>query len=154
MTDKPTLNDIAPYPEDLTEVTAKGMAKHFAANALVNHRLRLKLDPFDDGRAWRIALRDADYGRDVSMLLRKLVEHAGAGVADAVARRLWAERNDGDDEATDLKEWLAGDGIDCGVLEEMAQFAYGQAQKLKTYVPPASPEVHPDQTTIPAGGAS
>lgn len=150
MTDKPTLNDLAPYPEDLREVTARGMAKHFAANALVNHRLRLKLDPFADARAWRIALRDAEYGRDVSMLLRKLVEHAGAGVADAVARRLWAERNDGDDDATDLREWVTEEGIDYSALEEMAEFAYGQAQKLKTYVPP---EVRPGQTSIPSGGA-
>lgn len=133
--------DIAPSFERVEDVTAEGLAKHHAALALVNHHLRMKLDPYADTHAWKAALRKASSGYAISLLLRKLMECDLRGEADAAARALWAESNDGDDSAAQLAEWVTSDGIDCDQLFEMAQVSYEQAQKLKRMrVPVLRPE--------------
>jgi hypothetical protein len=138
MTDKPTLNDLSPYPDYLSEVTAKGLARYNAALALEEHHLRMKLNGLVDGHAWREALHNARTGWAVAYLLRKVIEHAGEGVADAVARTLWTNWDDSQDFADDLTAWVSEDGIDPAVLVEMAQSSYEQAQKLKTMRFPAA----------------
>lgn len=146
MTDKPTLNDLAPYPDDLSEVTAKRLADYNAALGLHEHYLRMKLDGLTDGNAWKVALYNSRTSWAVSLLLRMLSHHAGADVADVVARRLWLCWDDPQDCEEQLREWVSKAGIDPAVLAEMAQGSYENHQELKAHVASLN---HPGQGQIP-----
>lgn len=130
---KPTLNDLAPYPDFLSQVTAEGIARYNAVLALEEHHLRMKLDGLVDGHAWKEALRASRTGWAVALLLRALIEHAGREVADSVARDLWKDWDDSQDFAGQLTQWVSEAGVDPAVLAEMAQTSYEQVQKLKTH---------------------
>ncbi|MFG1683572.1 hypothetical protein ACGFNP_25610 [Nonomuraea sp. NPDC049269] len=145
MTDKPTLNDLAPYPDFLSQVTAEGIARHNAVLALEEHHLRMKLNGLVDGHAWKEALRASRTGWAVALLLRALIEHAGSEVADDVARALWKDWDDSQDFAPQLARWVSEAGVDPAVLVEMAQDSYEQVQKLKTLRVPGQGE-------LPLGG--
>lgn len=160
MSDQPTLNDLSPYPDDLSEVTAEGLARYNAALALHEHHLRMKLDGLVDGHAWRRALHNARTGWAVALLLRKLIEHAGSDVAEEVARELWANWDDSQDFAAQLTRWVSDYDIDPAALVAMARDSYDAIQELKRHAPPSSSvvrsgysEVHPGQSSIPSGGA-
>jgi hypothetical protein len=153
MTDKPTLNDLSPYPDYLSQVTAEGLARYNAVVALHELYLRMKLDGTVDGHAWKAALDAARTGWAVSLLLRQLIEHAGPEIADKAAKRLWLYWHDTQDVEQKLAAWVIGADIDLAVLAEMAQDSYDNYQALKAHVAEmSSPWVHPDQTEIPAGG--
>ena len=145
MTDKPTLNDLVPYPDFLSQVTAEGIARHNAVLALEEHHLRMKLNGLVDGHAWKEALRASRTGWAVALLLRALIQHAGREVADEVARALWKDWDDSTDFAPQLAGWVSEAGVDPALLVEMAQESYEQVQKLKTLRVPGQGE-------LPLGG--
>ncbi|MEV8639240.1 hypothetical protein AB0395_47055 [Streptosporangium sp. NPDC051023] len=143
------LEDIAPY-ESVDTVTAASTVKHHAAEALINHDLRLKLDPFADAEEWKRALRATEYGYAVSLLLRALQDHAGTAVADKVAQTLWAASYELCGEYRDeLAAWVTTDGTDIDVLAEMARVSYEQIQKFN-----ARYRRRPQQAGLPLGEVS
>jgi len=151
MTDKPTLNDLSPYPDYLSQVTAEGLARYNAVLALHEHHLRMKLNGLVDGHAWKAALHKARTGWAVSLLLRELIKHAGSEVADTVAKRLWHDWDDTQDVEQQLAEWVTGAGIDPAVLAEMAQGSYDNYQALKAHVAGLAASA---QSELPLGDAS
>lgn len=153
MTDKPTLNDLAPYPDSLSQVTAEGLARYNAVLALHEHYLRMKIDGTVDGHAWKAALHNSRTGWAVSLLLRQLIEHAGPEVADKVAKRLWFYWDDIQDVEQKLAAWVIGADIDLAVLAEMAQGSYEDYQALKAHVADLNASrVHPGQPELPLRG--
>lgn len=142
------LEDVAPY-EFTDTVTAASAAKRHAAEALINHDLRNKLDPHADIRDWKLALHTAQHGYEISLLLRALIEHAGVAVADDVARTMWSATYENCGEyRDDLVAWATEDGTDLDVLAEMARASYEQIQKLK-----ARCQRRPQQGELPLEGA-
>lgn len=149
------LEDVAPY-EFVETVTAASTAKRHTAEALMNHDLRLKLDPFANTRDWKLALKTAQHGYEISLLLRALKEHAGAVVADEVARTMRSATYERCGEYRDeLVAWAVEDGTDLDVLAEMTRASYEQIQKCNARYggpKPASPDIHPAQPELPLGG--
>jgi T5orf172 domain-containing protein len=145
------LEDVAPY-EFTDSITAASAAKRHTAEALLNHDLRNKLDPFANIRDWKLALSTAQHGYEVSLLLRALIQHAGVAVADEVARTMWSASYENCKEyRDDLVAWATEDGTDLDVLGEMARAAYEQIQKRESYTPP--PGWVSGQSELPLEGA-
>ncbi|HEY9370980.1 hypothetical protein [Streptomyces sp.] len=153
MTDKPTFNDLCPYPDRVSEVTAEKLARYNAMVGLHEHYLRMKLDGLVDGHAWKAALHKARTGWAVSFLLRQLIKHAGPEVADLAAQRLWLDWDDTQDVEQELATWVSAADIDPKVLDEMAKGSYENYQALKAHVAGlSSPWVHANQPELPLEG--
>ena len=114
-----TLDEIAPYPEREEDVTAEAMAKHYTAFAQMHHR-RIALILHSDNSEWikSIGFVTAHYG--IVYLLRELEERAGAKQADEVAKRLWADWEDGSGLGERLWEWLTEYGVDPEAVNKVA----------------------------------
>jgi hypothetical protein len=130
----PLLEDIAPGFEHMEDVTADGLVAHHAAEALVNHRLRLKLNPHFDSRDWKKALAAATHHYGVALLLHEIQEYAGVHIADVIARKLWFAWNETDDDecTNDLEAWLTESDIDPSILTKMADVSHARLSDFKT----------------------
>lgn len=145
MTDKPlTLNDITPYPKAAKEATADVMGRHFTAFAQLHWRIAMDHPDRDNARQ-SINMFTNCYG--IAYLLREQPASEG----DRVARELWETWESGHGVGIDIWDWLTDEyGIDPERINEIA------ARLIAEDAPKAAetPEVHPDQTEIPAGGES
>lgn len=123
---EPLLEDIAPEYSDMDDVTAASLAKHYAAEALVDHHTRILIDPLanpalsDD---WKRALRQERQGYAYSLMLRNASAFAGDHFADRLAKMLWSVKNEMSDYAEDLVIWLEDDGVDVGTLAAMGRLS-------------------------------
>lgn len=116
---KVTLDDIAPYPKRMQDVTADGMARHWAAFVQLHYRMSVE-HPDRDKAKESIGWVTAYYG--VTYLLRELQEHAGVRQANEVARTLWAEWDAGSGLGVDIWNWLVDDyAINPAEINEIAE---------------------------------
>jgi len=103
-TKKPlSLDDIAPYPTRLEDVTAEAMAKHFAAFTQLH--FRVAMDHHDRDEAMESMKSVVSY-YGITFLLRELEERAGSHQADEVARTLWEDWDAGSGLGGEIWEWL------------------------------------------------
>ncbi|MEO3856130.1 GIY-YIG nuclease family protein [Acrocarpospora sp. B8E8] len=126
------LEDVAPLYEEVESVTARSMAKHYAADALVQHLLRYKLDSRTGPIDWQEALHRSRHAFRMTFLLRSLIALVGEEAADAVARDLWDDRCG--EYGDELNRWVIEDGIDPAVLFDMARRAHQQIYKARAEV--------------------
>jgi hypothetical protein len=144
MTDKPTLDDFATYPNSAEEATADAMARRFTATAQLHWQIAMDHPDGDKSRA-AVNMFTNCYG--IAYLLREQPAREG----DRVARELWETWNSGMGVGVDVWNWLAEYGIDPRAINRIAAQLISE-DAAKSDPAPASPEMHPDQTTIPSGG--
>ncbi len=100
---RPSIADLAPYPEREEDVTADGMARYWAAFCQLHHRMAMD-HPDRDKAMKSLGMVVAYYG--VTYLLRELEERAGTRQADEVAKILWSEWAAGSGIGSDVWLWL------------------------------------------------
>jgi hypothetical protein len=144
MTDKATLNDIAPYPKTAEDATADAMARHLTAFAQLHWRMAMD-HPNPEKARQSIGYFSSHYG--IAYLLREQPASEG----DRVARELWETWESGHGVGIDIWDWLADEyGIDPERINEIAArlIAEDAAKAAET------PEVQPAQPVTPASTAT
>lgn len=109
MSDKTTINDLAPFPADVETMVARDLAKAFAAHGFLASYLAFHLPPNHPDEQVAVTTMLTHFG--ISFLLRDLIDLAPEQ-ADEVAQGLWGSWVSGNDPAEFLADWLAEDGID------------------------------------------
>ena len=143
MTDKHSIDAIAPYPKTAKEATADTMARYLTAFAQLHWRIAMDHPDRDKARQ-SINMFTNCYG--IAYLLREQPASNG----DRVARELWETWDSGMGVGVDVWNWLIDDyGIDPRSINAVA--ARLVAEDSAKPADPA-PEVHPDQAEIPTGG--
>ncbi len=118
---KSHLDDLAPYPRTVQEVTADSLAKALAVRA---HYRQSKLnDPRSELLKGRLFAMTAgtivsEYG--LIELLAALAKHAGVEVADEMARSLWSDWEDGQAVAVGLWQYVKAYGLDPDEVSRLA----------------------------------
>lgn len=102
-----SVNDLAPYPSTIGDVTAEGMAKYLTVSAMRAYRQAQD----GSGTSWPSATRRDAQARyidewSLAFVLRELQERAGARAADTVARVLWYAWEEGGSYGETLQDWL------------------------------------------------
>lgn len=117
-----TLDDLAPYPRTVQEVTADTLAKALAVSA--HYRQSLLNDPRSEllkGRLFAMTAGTIVSDYAVIELLAALAKHAGVEVADEMARSLWEDWNDGQAVAVGLWQYVKAYDIDPEQVSRLAE---------------------------------
>lgn len=138
MTDKQTVNDIAPYPTTAKDATAEAMARHLTAFAQLHWRIAMDHPDRDTARQ---SISTFTYCYGIAYLLREQPSREG----DRVARELWETWDCGMGVGVDVWNWLQEYEIDPHVINGIAARLIAK-DEAKPDGP--APEVHPGQTEI------
>lgn len=118
-----TLNDFAPYPRRVEDVTAESLVKALAVRAHARQRLVHEMDfgsTEQSRRAYAMTIGTivSEYG--VVELLTRL-SRLDPEAADAAARDLWGDWEDGQAVAVGLWQYVAAYGIDPEQVSRVAE---------------------------------
>lgn len=123
-----TLNDLAPYPTRLSEVTANSLACALAVRA---HARQSTINDLDaeplTGRLYATTVGTIVSDYAVIEMLAKLAA-VSVDAADEAAREIWEDWEDGQAVAVGLWQYVAAYGID---PEQVARIAAANRNALK-----------------------
>lgn len=103
-----TLNDIAPYPTTVDEVTADSLGRYLAVRGWA-HLTHRKYATSSTDREW-VTSEIVDTFGIVSVL--RALQAVDEGKADEAAKGVWSAWDDGAAVGEWLHSWLTGYGID------------------------------------------
>lgn len=110
------LNDIAPYPRSVDEVTAYSLGRHLAVQAWVQRTHRRTAT---SGTDWEWSTSEIVNLFAIVWLLRAL-QAVAPETADEAAKDLWLAWEDGGALGEWLHAWLVGFGIDPARVDAVA----------------------------------